>query len=57
MQLKIGQMNSEFQQNDMSLESQMHRERDIQDPSQVLRGPMAQQIAEVPDDQAFVKVF
>lgn len=50
MQLKIGQMNSEFQPNDMSLESQTHRERDAQDPSQVLRGPMAEQISEVPDD-------
>jgi hypothetical protein len=54
MQLKIGQMNShtlsEFQQNDMSLESQTHRERDVQDPSQVSRGPMAEQLAEIPDD-------
>lgn len=50
MQLKIGQINSEFQQNDISLETQMHRERNVQDPSQVLRGPMAQQMAEVPDD-------
>jgi len=50
MQLKIGQMNSEFQQHDMSLESQTHRERDVQDPSQVSRGPMAEQIAEVSDD-------